>query len=245
MPIKQIDLTTPPGFLIQTCAACGMERQIAFDHGAADIKPGPFNIPVDSTLDVKVDDEATPQTVTFAAGSFPDFAAVTAEQLRSKLNASLTGATAVLNLGGAGITIESGSTGPDSRVEIVGGSARAALGVPTSGVEDPCPCRPRLGREVVPSLHNVNIVCFRRCPCGANEMVVRTWDVCDVKYAGSHFYEHRRAANALAIHFKTQGWLEPSCAAEINAETTSPPDVAPGFPATVINVPPPQPAPEG
>ncbi len=245
MPIKQIDLTTPPGFLMQTCAACGGERRIALDRGAVDTKPGPFNVPVDSTLEVKVDGEATPQTVAFASGSFLDFAAVTADELRSKLNASLVGASAVLNLGGAGVTIESADTGAMSMIEIVGGSARAALGFPPSGVEDPCPCRPRLGREVLPGLLNVNIVCFRRCPCGANEMVVRTWDVCDVKYAGSHFYEHRRAANALAVHFKTQGWLEASCAAEINAETTSPPDVTAGLPTTVINVPPPQPAPEG
>jgi hypothetical protein len=244
MPIKQIDLTTPPGFLMQACAACGMERRIALDRGAADTKPGPFNVPVDSTLDVKVDGQATSQTVTFGSGSFPDFAAVTAEQLRDKLNASLTGATAVINLGGTGVTIESDDTGSMSMIEIPGGSARAALGFPASG-EDPCPCRPRLGREVLPGLLNLNIVCFRRCPCGANEMVVRTWDVCDVKYAGSHFYEHRRAVNALAMHFKTQGWLEASCAAEINAETTSPPDIAPGLPTTVINVPPPQPAPEG
>jgi hypothetical protein len=245
MPIKQIDLTTPPGFLVQTCAACGLERRIALDRGAADTKPAPFNIPVGSTLDVKVDAQPTPQTVTFDAGSFPDFTAVTASQLRDKLNASLTGALAVLNLGGAGVTIESVDTGDMSMVEVTGGNARAALGFPTSGLEDPCPCRPRLGREVAPGIRNVNIICFRRCPCGGNEMVVRTWDVCDVKYAGSHFYEHRRAANALAIHFKAQGWLEPSCAAEINAEATNPPDITPGLPTAVINVPSPQPAAEG
>jgi hypothetical protein len=245
MPIKQIDLTSPPGFLVQTCAVCGMERRIALDRGGVDTKPGPFNIPVGSTLDVKVDGQPTPQTVTFDAGSFPDFASVTAEQLRDKLNASLAGASAVLNLGGVGVTLESVEVGAMSMIEVAGGTARAALGFPTSGMEDPCPCRPRLGREVTPGIRNLNIVCFRRCPCGANEMVVRTWDVCDPKYAGSHFYEHRRAVNALAIHFKGQGWLEASCAAEIYAETASPPDVAPGLPGTVINVPPPRPAPEG
>ena len=43
--------------------------------------------------------------------------------------------------------------------------------------------------------------------------------------------------NALAVHFKSQGWLDPAVAAEINAETSDPPDVAPGLPATVIEVP--------
>jgi len=71
----------------------------------------------------------------------------------------------------------------------------------------------------------------------AQEQLVRTWDVCDPKYAGTHHYEHRRAVNALAIHFKAQGWLDPAVAADINAETTDPPDAATGLPATVINVP--------
>jgi hypothetical protein len=237
MPLKTIDLTTAPGFLIRTCAACGIESRVAFDRGAAETKPAPLAIPVDSTLEVKVDGQAMPQTVTFAATDFPDFAAVTAVQLRDKFLAALSGATASLSLGG-GVTIESGTTGPNSMIEIVGGSARAALGFPTSVIENPCPCRPRLGRELAPGFHNVNIVCFRRCHCGAHEMLVRTWDVCDPKYVGSHFYEHRRGVNALAVHFKAQGWLEPSCAAEINAEASDPPDRTPGLPGTVINMPP-------
>ena len=76
-------------------------------------------------------------------------------------------------------------------------------------------------------------------------MVVRTWDVCDAKFAGSHFYEHRRAANALANYFKAQGWLEEACAEAINSEASNPTDFTPGLPGTVINVPAPQPEPGG
>jgi len=56
-------------------------------------------------------------------------------------------------------------------------------------------------------------------------------------YTGTHFFEHRRAVNALAIHLKSQGWLDSAAAAEINAETTSPPDAAAGLPGTIITVP--------
>lgn len=245
MPIKQIDLTVAPGFIVQSCACCHCEHRVSLDRGGTDTKEGPFNIPVGSTLDVKVDGQATPQAVTFAAGDFPDFSAVTAEQLRDKLNDSMVGATAVLNMDGHAVTIEGNTTGPSSKIEIVGGTARAALGFPTDTIAEACPGRPVLGRVIPGGLKAKDIICIRRCTCGAQEQLVRTWDVCDPRYAGSHFYEHRRAVNALAIHFKAQGWIDPAVAADINAETGSPQDFTPGLPGTVISVPPPRPAPGG
>lgn len=242
MPIKTIDLTTSPGFIIHTCACCPCEHRINLDRGGADTRREPFSIDLDSTLEVKVDGETTPQTVTFSAGSFPDFAAVTAVQLRDKLNTSLVGATAVLNRGDEAVTIESNTTGPSSRIEIVGGTARAALKFHTDGLADPCSGRPQLGKDLGGGVSNKNLISLRRCACGAQEKFVRTWDVCDPNYAGSHFYEHRRAVNALAAYFKSQGWVDPAVADEIIAETSDPPDVATGLPATVINVPPPIPA---
>lgn len=245
MPIKQIDLTVAPGFVIHTCACCPCEHKVKLDRGGADTKRQPFNIPIDSTLDVRVDGQTVPLTIIFAAGSFPDFTAVTAVQLRDKLNAMLVGATAVLNRGDEAVTIESSTTGPNSTIEITGGSARAALKFPTDGLADPCPGRPVLGREIPGGLKAKDLICIRRCVCGAQEQLVRTWDVCDPGHAGSYFYEHRRAVNALAIHFKAQGWLGPAVAADINAETESPADFSPGLPGTVIDVPPPRPAAEG
>jgi hypothetical protein len=239
MPIETIDLRTAPGFIVLSCACCPLKHKVNLNRAGADTKAGPFNVPVGSTLDVKVDGQAAAQAVTFGAGTFPDFAAVTAVQLRDKLNVSLTGATAVLNLDGNGVTIESNATGAASKIEITGGTARAALGFPTDGIADPCPFRPVLGRDLGGGLKHKDIICIRRCCCGGQEQLVRTWDVCDAKYAGTHFYEHRRAVNALAIHFKAQGWLDAAVAADINAETTSPPDAATGLPATVLAVPPP------
>lgn len=245
MPLKQIDLTTAPGFVIQACANCPAEHRIRLDRGGADTKRAPFKIPEGSTLELKVDGEATAQVITFAPGDFPDFNAVTVQQFLDKMNAVLVGATAIPNLSGRGASIESNATGPTSRIDIVGGTARAAFNFPTSGPPDPGAGRPHLGRELAPGMKNLDIVCLRRCPCGSNEFLVRSWDVCESKYAGSHFYEHRRAVNALAIYFKSQGWLDPDCASDIAAETSSPTDFTPGLPATVINVPPPKPAPEG
>lgn len=240
MPIKTIDLTIAPGFVIQTCACCPCEHKVKLDRGGADTKEGPFGISVASTLDVKVDEQAAPQTVLFAAGSFPDFTAVTAEQLRDKLNATLAGATAILNIDGRAVTIESNTTGPGSKVEITGGSARAALGFPVDGIADPCPCRPVLGRDLGGGLKSKDMICLRRCACGAQEQFIRTWDVCDPKYAGTHHYEHRRAVNALAAHFKNQGWLDPAVAADITAEAGDPPDRAADLAGTILHVPPPR-----
>lgn len=237
MPLKTIDLTIAPGFVIHTCACCPCEHKVKLDRGGADTKPQPFNIAVDSTLDVKVDGQSTPQTIVFTAGAFPDFTSVTAEQLRDKFNAVLVGATAVLNRGDAAVTIESNTTGPNSTIEITGGSARAALKFPTDGLADPCPGRPVLGRVLGGGLNAKDLICIRRCACGAQEQLVRTWDVCDPKYAGTHHYEHRRAVNALAVYFKNQGWLDPAVAEEINAETGDPPDRATGLPGTVLQVP--------
>lgn len=238
MPIKRIDLTGTPGFLIQSCAYCGREHRLNLDRGGSETKAGPFDIPEDSTLEVKVDGKATPQAVTFDRGSFPDLASVTALQLRDKLNASLTGATATLDLEGTGVTIESDTKGEASRFEVTGGTARAALGFPVDEVRDPCSGRAVLGADLGNGLKHKDIICLRRCPCGAQEQLIRTWDVCDPKLAGSHHYEHRRVVNALAMYMSEQGWVHPAVATDIQAEPHGPPDVALGLSAGVLDVPP-------
>ncbi len=240
MPIKSLDLTVAPGFLIQCCAYCGRERRLSLDRGGADTKEGPFDIPVDSTLEVTVDEKETPETVRFEAGSFPEPSAVTALQLRDKLNASLAWATASLDLAGTGVTLESNTTGAASRLEVTGGTSRAALGFPVEGARDSCAGRPVLGRDLGEGLKHKDIICVRRCPCGAQEQLIRTWDVCDPRLAGTHHYEHRRVVNALAIYMSEQGWLDPAVAADIQAEPRRPPDAAQGLPGAVLSVPAPR-----
>lgn len=245
MPIKSITTTPAPGFLIQVCAACGAEHKISFGRGAQKTKKGPFVLQVGSTLEVAVDGGA-PQTVAFAAGDFPDFGAVATSQLITKLATALVGIVAEDDAGGC--LIESQSTSPQSKIEITGGTARAALGFPTNGGMEPNPGRPVLGvssGSVGSRIQDKNIIALRRCSdCGANECLVRTFDVSPAEYNGTHFAEHRRAVNSLAQHFKAQGWSHPDVASEHATETRGPPDMDPSFPPGPSAPPLPRPRPE-
>jgi hypothetical protein len=241
MPIKSMTTTPAPGSLVQLCAVCGAEHTISFNRGGQKTKKGPFSLAVGDTLEVKVD-TAAPATVTFSAGSFPDFSAVTSAQLAAKLAASLTGITASDDSGG--VLIESVSTGPNSRIELTGGSARAALGFPIDGRLDPCPTRPVLGVSLGSGsgqMKDKNLLALRRCSdCGSNECLVRTLDVAPPELDGTFFNEHRKSVNALAEHFKGQGWSHPDVAADHAAEAGPPPNIDSRFPAQPVTPPPPK-----
>jgi hypothetical protein len=245
MPIKSITTTPAPGFMTQVCAVCGAEHKISFGRGAQKAKKGPYALQVGGTLEIAVDGGA-PQTVTFASGDFPDFAAVTTAQLIAKLSTALTGIVAEDDAGGC--LIESQGSSPQSQVEVTGGTARSALGFPTDGRKDPSPGRPVLGisrGSPGDRIQDKNVVALRRCnDCGANECLLRTFDVAAARYDGTHFAEHRRSVNALAQHFKAQGWSHPDVANEHAAETSGPPDIDPDFPPGPSAPPPPRPRPE-
>jgi hypothetical protein len=214
--------------MVHVCAICGAEHTIHFDRGAQKTKTGPFALGAGDTLVVEVDG-GPPVTVTFTAGDFPDFGNVTSGQLAAKLNAALTGMTASDDSGG--VLIESASTGPGSRVEIAGGSARAALGFPTDGRLDPCPSRPVLGISLG-AMKDKNVIALRRCnDCGSNECLIRTFDAAPPELDGSFFKEHRKSVNALAEHFKGRGWSHADVAADHAAERAAPLDLDAGFPA--------------
>jgi hypothetical protein len=131
-----------------------------------------------------------------------------------------------------GLLIESATTGPESRLQIVDGSARAALGFATDGNVDPCPGRPVLGISFGPGpMQDPSVLALRRCnDCGANECLVRTFDAAAPELDGTHFKEHRRAVNTLAEHCKTCGWSHPDVAAHHAAETVRPVDIHAAFP---------------
>ncbi len=227
MPIKR--MTAARMHLV--CAVCGAEHTINFDRGAQKTKAGPFALTVGDTLVIKVDASAA-AAVTFAAGDFPDFGNVTAGQLAAKLNATLSGITASDD--GGGLLIESASTGPGSRIEIVDGTARAALGFPTDGRFDPCPSRPVLGISMG-SMKDKNVIALRRCnDCGSNECLVRSYDTAPPELDGTFFKEHRRSVNALAEHFKGRGWSHADVAADHAAERTTPLDIDTTFPARPV-----------
>ena len=229
MPIKHINTTMAPGYMVHVCAACGAEHKVSFDRGAQKTRTGPFELRAGDTLVVRVD-EAAQATALFTAADFPDFAHVTAAQLAAKLNAALPGSQAHDDAGG--VLIESASVGADSRIQIVEGTACAALGFQTDGHEDPCHTRPVLGISVAAGqIIDQNVIALRRCnDCGANECLVRTHDVAPAHLAGTHFSEHRKAVNSLAEHCKSQRWSHPAVAEHHAAETTQPRELASAFP---------------
>ncbi|HEX7842502.1 MAG TPA: hypothetical protein VF469_33745, partial [Kofleriaceae bacterium] len=175
MPIQRMTTTPAPGHLIHICAVCRAEHRISLDRGAQKARTGPVALQVGDTLVVRVDTRP-PETVTFAAGDFPDFARVTAAELAAKLRGALPGVLASDDAGG--LLLESATTGPESRLEITGGSARGALGFPTDSRVDPCLGRPVLGISLgSEQMYDPSILVLRRCnDCGANECLVRTFD---------------------------------------------------------------------
>jgi hypothetical protein len=214
--------------MIQTCAGCGGEHTISFDRAGQKAKTGPVTLEVGDTLVICID-TAEPAAVTFGAGDFPNFARVTAAQLAARLSAAVPGLRATDDAGG--VLIESASTGAQSRLEIVGGTARSALGFVTDRA-DPCISRPVLGiGSADGTLKDENIIALRRCSdCGANECLVRTLDPTPGDLDGTHFKEHRRSVNSLAEHCKASGWCHPAVAMRHAAETARAHDVDHAFP---------------
>jgi hypothetical protein len=215
--------------MVQVCAVCGAEHTISFDRGAQKARTGAVALELGATLVIRVDD-AAPTTVTFNAGDFPDFTRVTAAELAAKLNAATSALRARDDHGG--LLVESATTGEASRIEVVGGTARVALGFPVNGPADPCVRRPLLGVSVgADRLCDPNVIALRRCnDCGANECLMRTFDVAPKSLAGTHLAEHRKAVNALAEHCKASGWSHPHVAADHAAETSKPQDLDANFP---------------
>lgn len=235
MPIKSIAMTPAPGSMVHVCAACGAEHTVSFNRGAQKTKTGPFVLHPGDTLIVRVDG-GTPATATFAAGSFPDFTQVSAAQLAAMLNADLTGVQALDDAGG--VLIESVSVGAESCVQVVDGTARAALGFPTNGWADPCHSRPVLGISVGGGqMVDKDVMALRRCnDCGANECLVRTFDAAPSHLDGTHLKAHRKAVNSLAEHCKARGWSHPDVAAQHATESVLPVDIDSAF-AEQISVP--------
>jgi hypothetical protein len=229
MPIKILSSQPDPGHLIQVCAACGAEHRISLDRGAQKARTGPVALRDGDTLTLCIDGRP-PETVSFTAGDFADLAQVTAAELAAQLERVLPGVLASDDAGG--LLIESKSTGPDSRIQITGGTARAALGFATGGAVDPCTGRPVLGISLGPGeLQDPSVLALRRCnDCGAQECLVRSFEPTPPELDGTHFHEHRRAVNTLTDHCRGRGWSHPECAAHHAAEATRPADLHSAFP---------------
>ena len=181
------------------------------------------------TLEIRVDAKP-PATVAFVAGDVANLAQATAAELAAKVQHEVPGVIASDDSGG--LLIESATTGLESRIEITGGSARAALGFPTSGLVDPCHGPLLLGVSFGPDqVQDPNILALRRCnDCGSNECLARTFDETPAELSGSYVAEHRRIVNTLAEHCKACGWSHPDVSAHHAAETQKPVDIHAAFP---------------
>jgi hypothetical protein len=239
MPIRTMTTSPSPGHLVHICAACGAEHTISFDRGAQKTRTGPFALRPGDTLVLKVDRTAL-TTVTFGGGDFHDPRAVSAAELAITLVRAVRGILPRDDAGG--LLIESAAAGAESCIEVVDGTARAALGFATDGPADHCVGRPVLGICIGSDAHqqrDKNIIALRRCnDCGSNEGLVRTFDAAPDEHTGTFFDAHRRAVNALAEHWKARGWSHPEVAALHAEETVRPIDINEEFPAKDCVLPP-------
>lgn len=87
----------------------------------------PFALADGQTLQIKIDGGST-QTLTFSTGQFAAIGAATSAEVVAAINAAILGALAEVT-GSDEFTILSDAEGRGSRVEIVGGTAAAALGI--------------------------------------------------------------------------------------------------------------------
>lgn len=93
---------------------------------------GTYDLANNQTLLISVDG-GTPQTITFVTGDFVDIDAATADEVVTKINASLTGAVAsVTNT--TYVTLTSSTGGSGSKIQVTGGTANTALGFDTTVV---------------------------------------------------------------------------------------------------------------
>ena len=86
------------------------------------------------TLTVKVDGQATAQSIAFLTAEFVSIGAATAEEVAAVINAKIIGATATVTSGGTKVTITSDRKGTGSHVQVTGGTANSPLAFSTSVV---------------------------------------------------------------------------------------------------------------
>ena len=231
MPIKEADTT----MIKQDCLNCGAGHTIPLWQGYSKSKKEPYALVDGDTLDVKVDDAATPVTITFNTADFADINAALASEVAAKIAATLVGATADVDGGAARIISNSNVVGV-SCIEVTGGTAQTKFGF------DGRACGPRVlgvtkgtgaNKQIAP-----DTIDLPHCPdCGSRESMVRTWDVCPPEYASSLHYKHRQCVNALAEYLKAQGYSDPDAKPTHDAETSAPPDIDPAYPPGPISLP--------
>jgi len=208
-------------YFITYCTECGCKNSHSFGRGGAKLDEGPYNLPVDSTLIISVDD-GPDITITFSNGDFPDFTNVTCEQLIAKLNAAIPGATSVID-DDNDILIESNTVGLSSCISVKGGTALSTFKIYPGDyrpvvVGIPAPPNTPYG-------HNYNMIKLRPCCCGTVGFYHITFDAMSASEYGSLGHLHRQAVNTLGEHLKENGWVHPALSDYYETETAKPIDM--------------------
>lgn len=231
MPITAIDANE----LLQTCLNCRATHRIPIKQGCTKSRKGPYALVDGDTLELRVDDQATPQVITFSSSDFADIGTAEATEVVAKLGTLLAGGSADVDDGA--VRIVSNGVGPaTSSIEVIGGSARAKL-----GLDGRKRASLRLGVTKgigVEAQTAVDTIDLPQCPdCGANESLVRTWDRTPPGFANSFHARHRRAVNALAQYLKAEGYSDANAKPIHDAEAATPSDLEASFPTRRIDLP--------
>lgn len=225
--------------ITQTCLGCGAGHRIPLKKGHAKSKKGPFALAAGDTLEVKIDDEATPQVITFAAADFADIGNALASEVAAKINTVFTGGVADTDDDAVRILSNSVVMGATS-VEVTGGTAQSKLGL---GSQKAGPLKLGVTKGTGAFKQTaVDTIDLPHCPyCGAKESLVRTWDTTPPGFEESFHGKHRRAVNALAQHLKGEGFSDPDAKPTHDNEPGPPPEVEANFPLGPMNLPKPPP----
>ena len=100
---------------------------------------GTFDLVDAETLTVKIDGQATAQTVVFHTANFVNIAAATAAEVCAVINAGIVGGRATVT-NTTKVTITSDKAGTGSHVQVTGGTANAVLGFVTDEVNGTGDC---------------------------------------------------------------------------------------------------------
>lgn len=221
--------------ITQTCLNCGAGHLIPLKQGHSKSMKAPFALVDGDTLELKVDEEATPQVITFVLADFADIGAALASEVAGKLNAVLAGAAADVDDDAVRLVSDSVVMGTTS-IEVTGGTARAKLGF-NGQKQGPIKLGVTKGTGANKQTA-VDTIDLPPCPsCGAMESLVRTWDTTPPGLENSFPAMHRRAVNALAQHLRAQGFSDPDAKPTHDNEPGPPPEVEANFPPQQMNLP--------
>jgi len=225
--------------ITQTCLNCGAGHRMPIKKGYTKSKKGPYALVDGDTLEVKIDDEATPQVITFLTADFADIGNALASEVATKISAALTGGSADTDDDAIRIMSSSVVMGTSS-VEVTGGTAQSKLGF---GTHKAGPLMLGVTKGTGANKQTaVDTIDLPHCPyCGAKESLVRTWDAVPPGFENSFHAKHRRAVNALAQHLKGQGFSDPDAKPMHDNEPGPPPEVEANFPPGPMNLPVPPP----